>query len=206
MLGSMFENVFNRCFVLIKLNLFFWLMTVMGLVVTGVGPALMTINELFTEHQWDHTKMTFKSMIQLFKKNWKRGNQLFYLFFASGAIIGYNLFLAVQMQGIVFLVLDFFLIFAVMVVLLSYNYALALNSRFEMDFLDLIKLAFITFFANFFMVLKSLGGLALVLLLTYKFPGLILFATIALVQIVIVFVAKNWLELVEEKMVVLDGE
>ena len=206
MLGNMFENVFNRCFVLIKLNLYFWVLTVVGLVVTGVGPALMTINELFTEYQWEHSEMTIKRTLQLFKRNWKVGNQLFLLFFASGLIISYNLFLAVQMQGLLFLVLDFFLIFILLAVFLSYNYALALNSRFEMAFFDLVKLALMTFFANFFMVLKSLGGLAVVLFLTYKFPGLILFGAVALVQIVIIFVAKNWFDQVEEKMVELDGE
>lgn len=39
MVGQMFETFFIRCYVLVKLNLYFWGLTLIGGVLAGIGPA-----------------------------------------------------------------------------------------------------------------------------------------------------------------------
>ncbi|SOC29622.1 YesL family protein [Brochothrix thermosphacta] len=205
MIGEMLENVFIRCYVIIKLNLYFLLLTVMGLIVVGIGPAFLTINQLFTEHEWDYKKITWKNAWLTYKQNWKRGNALFGIYAGLSLFIGYNLYLSVQVQGILFLVIDFLLVFVLFCLFVTYSYSLVLHSRFDMGLANLIKLAFITFYSNFFMLVKLIFGIGIVLFITYKFPGLIMFATMALIQIICIFTAKQWVSIIEDKLAA-DGE
>ncbi|EUJ42088.1 YesL family protein [Brochothrix campestris] len=202
MIGALLETIFTRCFVIIKLNLFCIALTLIGLIVVGIGPALLTINQLFCEQQWDYKQITWKKTWVLYKQNWPRANQLFFTFAAVGLFIGYSLYLAVQVQGVIFLIIDFILVFVMLALFITYSYAIVLNNRFEISFLNLIKLACITFYSNFFMLIKLIISIGFVLVMTYQFPGLLMFASLALIQIICVFTTKKWIVMIERKIVV----
>lgn len=55
------------------------------------------------------------------------------------------------------------------------------------------------------MLVKLIFGIGIVLFITYKFPGLIMFATMALIQIICIFTAKQWVSIIEDKLAA-DGE
>lgn len=202
MIGELLEKIFIHCFVIIKLNLFCIALSLIGLIIVGIGPAMLTINQLFCEDKWDYKKITWKKAWSLYKQNWKRANQLFYIFVVTNLFIGYSLFLAVQVQGVIFLIIDFILVFVMLALFITYSYALVLNSRFDIGLFNLIKLSCITFYSNFFMLIKLLISIGFILFMTYQFPGLIMFASLALIQVTCIFTTKKWVDLIESKIVV----
>ena len=46
MIGKALETFFIRIWVIVKLTLFFWILTATGLIVAGIGPALKVITIL----------------------------------------------------------------------------------------------------------------------------------------------------------------
>ena len=45
MLGKALETLFIRVWVVMKLTFYFWIYTLMGAIVLGIGPAYKTVNE-----------------------------------------------------------------------------------------------------------------------------------------------------------------
>ena len=43
MIASLLTTFFNRFYVVLKLNLYFWLLTIMGGIIFGIGPAFLSI-------------------------------------------------------------------------------------------------------------------------------------------------------------------
>lgn len=200
MLGKTLETVFIKTWVIVKLNLIFWGLSLAGLLVGGIGPALQTVNDLFIAHEFNYKEITFKESWQRFKVNFVRGNLLFYSWLLLSAAFAYNLFLSVQIQGIVFLMIDFLLVFGLIYGVVTFQYTLLLNSVYEITFFNLVKLAFISALANFMNLVKLIVGIAVILVLTWKFKGLILFGTIALIQVWSFYGTKNWRSVIDERL------
>src|SRR5699024_4292373 len=100
MLGKALETLFIRVWVVMKLTFYFWIYTLMGAIVLGIGPAYKTVNELFYLYGFEYKEITFKRRWETFKQTFARGNVLFGLFLAGTFLLGYNLYLSVQIQGI----------------------------------------------------------------------------------------------------------
>lgn len=128
MLGKTLENVFIKIWVIIKLNLIFWLFSFSGLLVFGIGPALKTINELFINYKFNDKEITLNTSWSIYKKNLLRGNSLFYTFLLASSFIIYNLFLSVQIQRLSFLIINFLLLFALLFIFTIFQYTLLLDS------------------------------------------------------------------------------
>ena len=47
MLGKALETLFIRVWVVMKLTFYFWIYTLMGAIVLGIGTSYKTVNELF---------------------------------------------------------------------------------------------------------------------------------------------------------------
>lgn len=200
MLGKALENFFIRVWVMMKLNLFFLLFSLAGGLVLGIGPAWKSISELFIAYQFDYKEITFSEGWILFKENFKRGNALFWFFSGISAFLAYNLFLSLQVKGLGFLVIDFILIVALLYLFASFQYGLIFDSSYDMSFKNLIKLSFISNFSSFSAFLKVIGGSVGILALTWRYKGLILFGTTALLLMWNYFATKNWREEIEEKL------
>ncbi|AVL00731.1 DUF624 domain-containing protein [Pediococcus inopinatus] len=186
------QKILVRAYVLIKLSLLFWAYAFSGLLIFGIGPALLTIAELYQQHQWSYEKIKFKAGWQLFKRNFKFGNLYFYLLATVLTGLGINLFLSVQTPGLAFLVTDFVIMFVICLVLSMFHYGLLLNANYEVNLRTTLKLSFIQFFNNFLDVIKLLAGFIAILIITYKFPGLILFATVPAFIVWTTIVSKKW--------------
>ncbi|WP_412989145.1 YesL family protein [Pediococcus siamensis] len=192
------QKIFIRSYVLIKLSLLFWLYAFAGGLLLGIGPALLTIADLYKQHHWHYERIKVREGWQLFKHNFKRGNLYFYLFVATMTGLSYNLYLSVQSRGLVFILTDFIIIFGLLIVLSMFHFGIWLTANYELSFQALIKLAFIQFFNNFWEVIKLLAGLGAIFLLTYKFPGLILFGSIPGMLLWTAFVSKKWVTKLEK--------
>lgn len=186
------QKLLVRGYVLIKLSLLFWLYAFSGFLILGIGPALITVAELYKQHQWHYQKIKVSEGWCIFKQNFKFGNLYFYLFGSVIAILCYNLFLSVQTRGLVFIVTDFIIIFTLLILISMFHFGIVLIASYEVDLRETLKLAFIQFFNNFLEVIKLLGGFIGIAIMTYKFPGLILFGTIRAALVWTAFVSKSW--------------
>ncbi|WP_165006177.1 MULTISPECIES: DUF624 domain-containing protein [unclassified Enterococcus] len=194
MLGQALETLFIRVWVIMKLTLFFWIYTFAGGVVVGVGPALKTVNELFYLHGFEYKELTFKEGWELFKQSFFRGNLVFWGFLAGIALLSYNLYLSVQIKGILFLIVDFILLFGLLYAYTTYQYSLILDSEYQISVPDLLKLSFVSSFSSFSTFLKLVIGGGVILVLTWHFKGLLLFGLIGLLTVWNGTVTKQWRE------------
>ncbi|ALV21416.1 DUF624 domain-containing protein [Carnobacterium antarcticum] len=185
MISKGIETTFNKVYYLIKLSLYFWGLSFIGLVIFGVTPAMMTIVEEHDEANWDFNQIKWKNLFEKFKQNFKQGNQLLLFYLMVVLIIGYNLFIALQTKGLLFLVLDFVLIFVLFILILSFIINLAVLTFFEVTLIDSLKLSVIQFFTKTKECFLLIFGLIIVSVITYKFPGLILFISTGLLAGVI---------------------
>ncbi|MGX7150208.1 YesL family protein [Enterococcus ureasiticus] len=200
MVGKALETLFIKIWVIVKLNLFFWLFSCCGLIVAGVGPALKTVNELFVSHEYNYKDITLKEGWISFKRNFIRGNIIFYALLLLLALLAYNLFLSVQIQGLSFLMIDFLLVFAMIYAAVTFQYSLLLDSYYEIGLKNLLKLAFISTLSNFTNLLKIAIGVSVILFVTWKFKGLILFGTFSMIQIWSFTATKSWRQTIDQRL------
>jgi uncharacterized membrane protein YesL len=199
MIGRAIEQIFIRCYTVIKLNIIFVGLMFCGGIVLGVGPAFSSITQLAFEEGFAYKEITWKKAFSLFKEDFKRGNALFYLFAGAFILLAYNLFLVVQMKGIVFFVITFVLAFCLCVLILGYFFALITNTRYDTTFKNILNLSIMAFFSNFFTLIKMILGFAVIAFLTYKYPALLLFGMEAIAIFFTLFITRGVYEMINKK-------
>lgn len=198
MVSRTVQQIFIKVYTIIKLNLFFWGLSFCGGIILGVGPALLVVNELYYDYGFQYGQVSWKIAWKLFKENFTAGNELFYSFAVVTVVLSYSLFLSVQLRGLSFIVTDFIIGIVLLSTICIYAYVLSIKAGFEINIINGFKLACAHFFFNFFDNIKEIIGLAVVIGVTYKFSGLILFATVSLMIIYTQYVGRNWHMHVEE--------
>lgn len=201
MLGKWIEKFFRKTYVLMKLNFMFLASVIMGGVVFGIGPAFLNISDYYSSYAWDYEKMSWKQLWPQFKKNFKRGNSLFYIYFFFIGFAVYNLFLSYQIKIGFILFIQFILIFVIVFFSVSYLYAVAMNSRYEIKLWNLIKLSAIAFFGNLTRLLRFALSLFAIYFIYHYFPGLLMFGIFSGLVIVAVDSLQVWMQLVDENIV-----
>ncbi|MBS6430431.1 YesL family protein [Enterococcus raffinosus] len=194
------QRLFYVIWTIIKLNLYFLLFSLMGGVVFGIGPAFQTMNDLLTEQGINYQEITFKRFLSGWKKNFKRGNLHFSLFAALTFVLAYNLYLAAQIQGLLWMIITFLLFFVLLLVGVLFLYTTQYETSYDISTGNLLKLAFISVFLNFGVFLKVLFGVVSIFVLTWYFKGLMLFATCSLLVIWSGYATKDNRQLVDKKL------
>ncbi|MGX7024239.1 YesL family protein [Vagococcus hydrophili] len=200
MLGTGLERAFKVSWLVIKLNLFFHLFSLMGAIVFGIGPSIQMVSDLFQLSEFDYKEVTLKKAFEIWKKHFVRSNGQFLLFVGVAAVLAYNLYLSVQMLGMVWLMLDFILIVALMLLYLAYQYVISYETTYEMPFIQVIKLAFISVFFSFGTFFKLLLGVVTIGFITWQMKGLFVFATFSLLIMWSVIATKKIRDVVNEKL------
>lgn len=195
------QRFFYVAWMIIKLNLFFVLFSLMGGLVLGIGPAFQTMNDELNSHGLDYQKITFKGFLSGWKMNFKRGNIHFWLFFAITFTIGYNLYLSSQIKGLLWLIIDFVLFFALLLLCYFWIYVVQYETIYEISTKNLFKLSFVSLFLNFGTFFKYLFGLVSIVVVTWYLKGLLLFATFSLIVIWSGYATKDNRRIVAEKLV-----
>ena len=197
-MGTYVSDFFDRIYVLIKLSLMFWIMTMMGGVVLGIGPAFSSVVQLYTDHEWTHRDMRWKQIGTLFVSNFKRGNMIFYTYFLIIAVLAYNMNLAVQIRGIAILFDQFLIAAAFVLTVCAYLYAVLIDNNFEISYKNLLKLSAIAVMGNFFSVLKLLLAMIVVGFITSKYMGLLPFLTIGMITVLVSRIGKPMIVTIDE--------
>ncbi len=192
MINTGVQKVLTHAYVLIKLSLYFWCYAFCGLIIFGFGPALMAIAEVFNHAHWDYQNVKFKEGLKVFRARLKIANIYGYIYLIVFALLSYNLYLSVQTKGLLFLVIDFIIIFAIFLAFCMFNFGILIYAKYSCSLVDLFKLSFIQFFNNSLDVLKLLIGFVIIFIITYKLPGLILFGTIPAFIIWTNYIGKKW--------------
>ena len=149
---------------------------------------------------WNYKEISVKNAFAIWKRDFKRANGLFWMFAAIGGVLTYNLYLSLQIRGLLFLITDFILIFLLTYVLTTYEYAVILDSQFEIGFGNLLKISLISNFQSFFTYGKLLLGIIAIVVLTWRYKALILFGMAGIIQVYAVFVTKNWRAQLDEQL------
>ena len=158
----------------------FWVLTICGGVLLGVGPASATIMSLYAENGMNYKDYHWSRAWGLFKENLVPANQVFYTFFAIEGILLYGMYLMIQIPHLNFfqiLVLLFNLVF-LLVAPLAYAVYLKLQVHFALSYANSIKLSLIGMLLDIRPVLKLILGTALLGVISYYMPALLFFVLI----------------------------
>lgn len=199
-MGSGLERAFKISWLIIKLNLMFHLFSLLGLLVLGIGPSAQMVSHLFQESKMDDKEVTFNRGFELWKFYFRRSNAQFWLFMGTSLFLIYNLYLSTQIQGIMWLMIDFLLIITLLVVFVTYQYLLVYEAYYDMPFLQILKLSFISVFLNFLGLVKIILGLVVISAVTWYMKGLLVFATFSLMIAWDVIATQKHREFIDGKL------
>ncbi|MFD1429123.1 YesL family protein [Lacticaseibacillus mingshuiensis] len=199
-IGKASQNIFIKVYVLLMLSFFFWVFTLCGVVVLGIGPAYRTIAEVFDQNQWEYRQYHFKDVWAVYKKVFKQANLEFWGFAAVSAILGYNLYLALQLKVIWMLVITFILIFALLLVASLWLFLNGVHSHYDVSFKPALRLAAGQFFASFPRLLLFWAGLIIIIVVSAKWPGLILFLSVPGVLVWTSYMSTKWYKFVDKQV------
>lgn len=200
MVSSGIQRFFYVTWTIIKLNLLFIVGSLAGGIVLGIGPSFQTLNDLLQTHGIDYQELTVRAFFEQWKKNWVRGNQVFWIFALAWSFVGYNLYLSTQLLGLLWLMIDFILLIILMLLFVFYIYCIQYETNYETSLKEIIKLAFISLFLGGLSLVKMLFGLVSIVGLTWYFKGLFLFASFSLILIFAGYATKEVRELVDRKL------
>ncbi len=119
MLGKMTQKAFVSIYVLMILNLLFWMLSLIGGFVLGIGPALRTIYEMFLNHKFEYHTYHIKEAWILFKKYFLIGNAYFYTYFILLCFLVYDLYLTSQVKNIWILPIVFIILFLIILTIIA---------------------------------------------------------------------------------------
>lgn len=199
--SSGIQRLFYVAWTLIKLNLYFILFTLAGGVVLGVGPAFQTLNDLLNEYGMNYQEITLAHFWSGWRRNFGRANRHFWLFALVEAVLGYNLYLVTQLTGILWLAISFVLVFTMALMVAVYGFTVLYETSYQISTGNLVKLAFISLFLRLSTFFKILFGVASIIIVTWQFKGLFVFATFSLLAIWGGYATKECRQLVDRKLV-----
>ena len=110
----------------------------------------------------------------------KKANKQFYLFFLLTGFLVYNLYLATQIQGLIWLMITFVLVVVSGLSILLYLLSVVFDTSYEISLWNNLKLSFVCLFLHMATFLKLLVGIASILVFTWMMKGLLLFGTFSL--------------------------
>ena len=99
------QRLFYLSWTVIKLNLLFVLFSLAGGIIFGVGPALQMMTDFILEEGMNYQAITVKRAFESWKAHFKRSNCYFLLFLFTLGFVFYNIYLAVQFTGIMWLII-----------------------------------------------------------------------------------------------------
>lgn len=199
-MGTYVSDFFDRVYVMIKLSLMFWVMTLMGGVVLGVGPAFLGIAQLYQEYGWSHRDMSWREIGNLFVGKFKRGNALLFIYACIVGVLLYNLYLSTQIQGIAILFLQFLIATVIVFTIGSYFYAVLIDNNFDIELINLLKLSVISVMGNFFTLIKLMVVLIFVSFVTSRYMGLLPFLTWGMLVVALSWVGKPLIAALDEHL------
>ena len=132
--------------------------------------------------------------------HFKRSNCYFLLFLFTLGFVFYNIYLAVQFTGIMWLIITFILFFVSLILVIFYIYMLLYEGSYFISTIDLMKLSFISIFLNLGVFFKVFFGVISFVALTWIMKGLLLLASFALIMMWCAYVTRKNRQFIDGKL------
>ncbi|MGY3724662.1 Uncharacterized membrane protein YesL [Granulicatella balaenopterae] len=193
------DKFFNLSWNVIRLTVVFHFLSLCGGFVLGIGPAIMVLYKIVLSTRNEHQEPQFKQMMQWWKEEFIRGNQYFYIFIALVVIFGYNLYLSLQMVGLLWFVITALLIVCLVASVIFFEYVLVFHSYYEIGVKDNLKLAFFSMFLSGKSFLFLLAATMILAVVTWQYKATYLFFTMGIFILLIDYITKFSRENIERK-------
>jgi uncharacterized membrane protein YesL len=185
---------------LILANLCWLFFTLMGLGIFGFFPstvALFTIVRKWQKNELDvPIWRTFK---QVFKKEWKRSNQIGLIFYGIAAFLYADIRIVEAMPGILSMFLLALLWILVLIFLLALGYFFAIYVHYEFSNKEYMKQSFLYAVSSLSTTLWIGAGIFFIGYLIYQLPGLIPFVSAVFPAFWLMKVCLNRFEKLEKQ-------
>lgn len=199
-MGRATQTIFTRFFVFMIMTVYFWIFSLAGLFVLGIGPALRAVTELYMDGQWDYKNYGFKKGWRLFKQNFWQVNLHAWVFLGIGAVLLANLFMSTRLHLAWMLIIQFIIIFAVIMNFSLGMFTLMIRSHYDVSFKDAVKLATAQFFSNFMQLLMFLLVTAILITVSLKWPGMILFLSPGIYLFAADALSRTWYAKIDDQL------
>lgn len=191
-MGRAADRIFTRIFVFLIMTVYFWILTVAGLIVLGIGPAFRTMSEMYMDNEWDYKKYSFKTAWSRFKTDFWQANWHTWIFLGTGIVLAYNLYLSTTVNQAWMLFVQFIIVAA-----LIFDFSLAMfttmiRSRYDVTFKDAVKLAVVQFFSSFMQLLVFIVVTITMIVISLKWPGLIIFLSPGIYMFATDILSHQW--------------
>lgn len=200
MLSEQTQKIFTKIFVLLILNLEFWLFSLIGLGIFGIGPALRTITEQFLTYGYDYRQYSFKELWKFYRRIFWQANSRAIPLLMLILFLFYDIYLTSQIRKAWMLPVIFMIIFVLFVTIMVSINVLLLDSNFEINLKNVFKLAFIQFFSDIRALGMCLMGLIIISSLTALWPGLLLFLTFSTAIVWANHSYRDWISKIDGKI------
>lgn len=167
----------DKFYYLMKLSAYFWVITLCGGIVLGIGPAILAIANKYQEVEWDFQEIRFKEAWTDFKQFAKVGNVYFLGYLSILALLVFSLITTVQWSGLPFLILAFIILGLLFMLVYTFFIFPVIYNYYDISLKNGLKLAFVLFFYQW----KSVGAFLIFMIfmgiINYKVPAFLLFIT-----------------------------
>lgn len=201
MIGTLLEKIFRSVYTIMKLNFMFWMLVFMGGVLFGVGPAFLSVSDLYVAHKYQYEDIKFTELHGIFRNNFNDGNKMFYLFGSLIFFVVYNLYLSFQLEMSWIVFMQILMVFTIVFLSITFLYTVVLHSYYEINFKDLLKLGFLSFFANIIQLVRFGISLVAIYFIFRLMHGLLLFGIFSLLILVSVESLSSWIPIINETIV-----
>lgn len=200
MMGRATQTIFTRVFVFMIMSVYFWLFSLMGLFVLGVGPALRAVTELYMDGQWDYKNYSIKKAWTIYKRNFWQTNLHAWVFMGIAAVLIMNLMMSTRLHLSWMLIIQFIIIFATIMDFAVGMFTLMISAHYDVSFKDAMKLAIAQFFSNFMQLLTFLLVTAVLVTVSLKWPGMILFLSPGIYLFAADALSRTWYAQIDNKL------
>lgn len=182
-MGRLIEFLFTKIYISMLISGIFILLSLSGGLIFGMGPAGMTVMSLIEAYGDDYKSYGLREAWDLFKTNFRKGNQVFLSFLTLYLLLTYGIYLMVQLpqQSLLYIIVGLMDLIFLLVLPFVYALYLKIQVHFELSYQNSIKLAFITLFlAPASVIFKLILGTALLLVISWYAPALGFFVLIGM--------------------------
>jgi len=199
-MGKAADRIFTRIFIFLIMTVYFWIFTFAGLVIFGIGPAFRTITEMHMDKQWDYRAYSFKEGWHRFKTDFWRTNLHAWYFIGAGLMLAYNLYLSLSIHTLWIVFVQFIIVAALVFDFSLTIFTVMLRSRYDVSFKNAIKLAIMQFFSNFTQLLVFIVATIVLIVVSLKWPGMILFLSPGIYMVGAGALSRRWYEKIDKML------
>lgn len=183
MAGDFLNKVFTGVYTLLKINFLFLILSILGGIIFGIGPALYTIFQLWIANGWQFKKYKWAVAWEIYRKNFFKINRFAILHEFISILLLVNLYLAISIKGMLFFTISMLIVFVLILWSFVWFYYIYLTDTEDNNQKQILLLAVQMIFSSGKNLLTQLFGLIVLVIFMIKFPAFTFFWGFACVNI-----------------------